>query len=225
MIYPPGTATWPSSGSVALAVASRATLSLMNRTYVVAALVLVGVITGGIAGAAIDHTVAGPSHPSSTTTTSPRTTTTQVTESVSGSTTTTTTTPAPVTYQGSTALPISDSATLSVPESDPAEVGVIQPVSCTVTGTTVTARGTVGFVDEGYVRAGDVIELYVWGGPTDNPVQLVDLTSETPAQLTSPWQIRAPLDQGLLNQLDTSSFCNVALQSTHAFMYAGSAGS
>jgi hypothetical protein len=82
-----------------------------------------------------------------------------------------------------------------------------------------------GFVDEAHERAGDVIELYVWGGPASNPVQLVDLTSETHAQLTSPWQITAPLDEELLSQLDTSSYCNVALQSTHAFMYAGSAGS
>jgi hypothetical protein len=201
---------------------------VVKRTYVVASLVLVGFIAGGIAGAAIDHSVAGSSRAASTTTsatTSP-TTTTRVSESDAGTTTTTTTTPAPVTYQGSTAvLPISDSAALSVPESDPYDVGVIQPASCTVTGSTVTARGTVGFVDEAHVRAGDVIELYVWGGPGSNPVQLVDLTSETPAQLTSPWQITAPIEGDLLNQLDASSYCNVALQSTHAFMYAGSAGS
>jgi hypothetical protein len=190
-------------------------------------MVFAGLMVGGIAGAAIDHSVAGPSHSSSTTTSAipPPTTTTQITQSDEGTAPTTTTTPPPVTYQGSTAvLPISDSSVLSVPGSGPNDVSVIQPTSCTVSGSTVTAHGTVGFVDEAYRRAGDVIELYVWGGPADSPVQLVDLTNESPAQLASPWQITAPLDQGLLSQLDASSYCNVALQSTHAFMAAGSAG-
>jgi hypothetical protein len=78
-------------------------------------------------------------------------------------------------------------------------------------------------VDEADGRAGDVIELYVWGGPAKYPVQLVDLSEETPAQLNSQWQISAPLDPGLLSQMTNSSYCNNALQSTHAFMAAGSA--
>lgn len=196
-------------------------MALVNRSLLVTFLALVVFVVGGIAGAAIDHSIVGSSH-TTTNTTSTNPTPTTATSVVAS---TTTTTPAPVTYQGTTAvLPISDSSVLSVPESDPDTVDVIQPTSCTVTGGTVTARGTVGFVDEAYVRAGDVIELYVWGGSPNYPVQLVDLTSETPAKLSSPWQITAPLDEGLLGQLGTSSYCNVGLQSTHAFMAAGSAG-
>jgi hypothetical protein len=196
----------------------------MNSLVKAISLVAVGIIVGGAAGAAIDHAVVGqPTSGLSTPTTAPRSTTTQATES--STTTTTTTTPPPVTYRGSiSVLPVSDSAVLSVPQSDPDTVSVIQPTSCTITGGIVTATGTVGFVSESYRRAGDVIELYVWGGQPANPVQLVNLPVETPAQLTSPWRITAPLDPALLGELDASSYCNVALQSTHAFMYAGSAG-
>jgi hypothetical protein len=90
----------------------------------------------------------------------------------------------------------------------------------------VTAKGGIdGSVTESYRRAGDVIELYVWGGPADSSVQLVDLPNETPSQLTSPWQISAPLDSQVESQSGASPiYCNVALQSTHAFMLAGSAG-
>jgi hypothetical protein len=195
----------------------------VNR--ITALLVALGVIVGGIAGAAVDHAIDGPSRPGSSATSTTANALRTETNAPTGNGTTTTKGNSPSGYQSFTLnLPISNSSLLSVPQSDAATVSIIQPKSCKVTGSTVTASGTVGLVDEAYRRSGDVIELYVWGGRAGNPVQLVDLSNETPAQLVTPWKITAPLDPEVLSQLDRSSYCNVAIQSTHAFMYAGSAG-
>jgi len=91
-----------------------------------------------------------------------------------------------------------------------------------------TASGTFNpdFFGESYVRAGDVVELYVYSSPgaTDpNGTQLADLGSEHPVPVgrTGPWQVSVPLDPEL-GLLPTE--CRVAVQSTHAFMGAGNAG-
>jgi hypothetical protein len=91
-----------------------------------------------------------------------------------------------------------------------------------------TASGTFSpdFYGESYVRAGDVVELYVYSGPgaTDpNGTQLADLGSEHPVPVgrTGPWQVTVPMD---LELGQAAAQCRVAVQSTHAFMGAGNAG-
>jgi uncharacterized protein YecT (DUF1311 family) len=140
----------------------------------------------------------------------------------------TTTTPTPSTSGGATdVLPIAVSGALSVPAL-PQPPGVIEPSSCTVNDDLATAKGTVNEadLDESLVRAGDEIELYIFSGAApNNPIQLGTLTQESPAQLAPNWTVTVPLAPTFAAQLGSGSYCDVALQATHAFMYAGSAGS
>jgi hypothetical protein len=105
---------------------------------------------------------------------------------------------------------------------------VIAPISCTVSSDVVTAKGSINSADfdESLVRVGDVIELYVFSGADpQNPIQLGSLNQESPAQLSSAWVATVPLAPSFAAQLGSNSYCDVALQSTHAVMLAGSAGS
>ena len=77
------------------------------------------------------------------------------------------------------------------------------------------------------MRYGDVVELYAYN-TTDNPpsgandVQVLSLESEKPGTLSgsTTWTASAPVESGF----PQPSRCFVAIQSTHAFMGAGSAG-
>jgi hypothetical protein len=204
----------------------------MDRRSFVAVSMIVALLVGGAAGAAIDHyginqnrSALPPSKqaakPSGRVTKSSRAPTTT-------STTTTTTPTTPVTLEGDTqVLPIADSGPLSVPASAQPPT-IIEPSTCTVSGNVATATGTIdqADVDESLIRAGDVIELYVFSGADpDDPIQLGTLTLETPSQLVPNWVVKVPLAPNFAVQVGVHSYCDVALQSTHAFMLAGSAGS
>jgi hypothetical protein len=123
------------------------------------------------------------------------------------------------------ALPISVSSQLT---SDQQDSSVLVPSSCQLHGGVVTAQGTVtGVLPEVYIRYGDVVELYAYN-TTDNPpnaandIQVLALESERPGSLTggSTWTVSAPQANGFPQPLR----CFVGIQSTHAFMGAGSAG-
>lgn len=104
---------------------------------------------------------------------------------------------------------------------------ILLPSSCRWTGTKVVASGTYdgGYVPEVYIRVGDVVELYVYtAGTSDNPqgTQLANLNGgEKPAVVTgTKWQTAATVDKSLGRPYT----CVVAVQATHAFQGAGSAG-
>jgi hypothetical protein len=123
------------------------------------------------------------------------------------------------------ALPISVGSQLT---SDQQDSSVLVPSSCQLHGGVLTARGTVtGVLPEVYIRYGDVVELYAYS-TTDNPpngandIQVLALESEKPGSLSggTTWTVTAPVANGFPLPLR----CIVAIQSTHAFMGAGSAG-
>jgi hypothetical protein len=124
----------------------------------------------------------------------------------------------------STTIPLRISVPLSSTGENPA---VLVPTSCTISGGVATASGTFNpdFYGESYVRAGDVVELYVYSAPgrvDPDGTQLADLGSEHPVPVdrTGPWQVTVPMD----SELGSAAQCRVAVQSTHAFMGAGDAG-
>jgi hypothetical protein len=123
------------------------------------------------------------------------------------------------------ALPISVSSQLT---SDQQDSSVLVPSSCQLNGGVLTAQGTVtGVLPEGYRRYGDVVELYAYN-TADNPpngandIQVLALESEKPGSLSrgTRWMVTAPVANGFPRPVR----CLVAIQSTHAFMSAGSAG-
>jgi hypothetical protein len=196
----------------------------MKRSSMVAASVIGALLVGGVAGAAIDHYGIRPS-PSAT---APLGRVGKSSVPATTINTTTTTVVTPGTLEGGTqVLPIADSGLLSVPALTQPPT-VIEPSTCTINGDVATAKGTVDQtdVDESLVRAGDEIELYVFSGADpDDPIQLGTLTQETPSQLVPNWVVTVPIAPNFAAQLGIRSYCDVALQSTHAFMLAGSAGS
>jgi hypothetical protein len=96
---------------------------------------------------------------------------------------------------------------------------ILRPVSCRLTGTTVTARGTYAngeFVPNIYNRYGDIIVLYVLGAPAPgypDGMQLgVSDVSESPAVGTSPrWHVSLPIS----SSAGAPARCVVAAQPTH----------
>lgn len=125
-----------------------------------------------------------------------------------------------------TDLPIAVSRQLSSVGPDPS---ILVPSSCTLHEGTLTARGTFKgrFVPEVYVRYGDVVELYAYTAPTpangEQRLQVVELASERPFVMAGrgPWRVTGPVEA----QVGLPRNCLVAVQSTHAFMPAGDAGS
>ena len=101
---------------------------------------------------------------------------------------------------------------------------ILVPTSCTISGSTVTATGNYsGPVSEGYRRAGDVVELYVYTAPLagySDGIQQGLLSAEKPPPLgTGPWAVTVPIDP----TLGTPDRCAVAIQPTHQFENAPSA--
>ena len=159
---------------------------------------------------------------------------------VTTSTSTTTTTLAPTTTSAVTAPPSTTTTSVAVPAhtlpisvstqltSDQQDPSVILPSSCQLQAGVVTAKGAVnGPLPEVYIRFGDVVELYAYNTNNTSPigtyaVQVLDLAAESPGSLVHglTWVASAPVAQGLPEPLR----CFVAIQSTHAFMAAGSAG-
>jgi hypothetical protein len=123
-------------------------------------------------------------------------------------------------------LPIAVSARLS---SDDQNASILDPSSCVLHGRKLTARGVCrgGYVPEGYVRYGDVVELYAYTAPqpdeSDQTFQVVDLGSENPFRMAGkePWTATGSID----TVVGVPQRCFVAVQATHAFMAAGNAGS
>lgn len=102
---------------------------------------------------------------------------------------------------------------------------ILLPAACTIDHGIVTATGTFngGFAPQGYVRRGDVVELYVY---SSRDLQLANVTTERPYPMrgTSPWKVSATLDKQLLAEPGNGpSRCVVTVQPTHAFMGAGNA--
>jgi len=143
----------------------------------------------------------------------------------------TTTTTMPATSNstaGSQQLTIAVSAQLSSDGQDPS---ILLPASCTLQGGTVTAMGTFngGFVPETYVRFGDVVELYVFTGPSPGYPQgnqVAALGVEHPFNMSQPgpWKVSVSVGDSTQPGPDAPQQCEVAVQATHAFMGAGNAG-
>ena len=78
---------------------------------------------------------------------------------------------------------------------------------------------------QGYLRYGDVVELYVYTAPSppgyDQGLQVVGLSSEKvfPIAGNGPWLVTGTIDP----QIGVPRSCLVAVQATHAFMGAGNA--
>jgi hypothetical protein len=130
----------------------------------------------------------------------------------------------PGTTTASQQLTIGVSAQLSSADQDSS---ILLPSSCSLQNGTLTAEGTFngGFAPEGYVRYGDVVELYAYTVPATaggQATQVAELEMEKPFSMagSGPWKVTAPVDA----QLGTPDQCLVAVQSTHAFMGAGNAG-
>jgi hypothetical protein len=122
-------------------------------------------------------------------------------------------------------VPISVSSQLT---SDQQDASVLVPSSCQLQSGVVTATGTfTGVLPEVYHRYGDLVELYAYTTNSDPPtgvndVQVLALESEKPGIIdSSAWTASAPVATGFPQPVR----CFVALQSTHAFMGAGNAGS
>jgi hypothetical protein len=195
-----------------------------RRWFLVALAVLVMIPVG--CGSSPTGVKASPSSGSSTT--EVRTPTSEPSTTglppVSSTTTSTTVVTTAASVDG-TALPVSSSAQLSSGQQDPS---ILQPTSCTEQNGIVTATGSFsgGFVPEVYRRFGDVVELYAYNSndnpPTGADLQVLDLGSERPGSMSSAaWTASAPIDSAIGQPLR----CLVAVQSTHAFMAAGNAGS
>jgi hypothetical protein len=123
-----------------------------------------------------------------------------------------------------TPLPVSASQSLSSPGQI---ASILQPTSCTATGDSITARGSLahGTVPKTGLAWGDVVELYVYSSSTPTTsVQLATLSTETTGTLSPTWTASATVTGTFASQLGASATCVVALQSTHALMAPGNAG-
>ena len=121
-------------------------------------------------------------------------------------------------------FPISISNQLS---SDGQDASILTPTSCIFQNDVLTAKGTFKLpVSESYVRYGDVVELYAYTAsmppaPTQK-FQVVELASEhTFIMGGDSWTVSGHVDF----RVGVPAQCLVAVQSTHAFMTAGNAGS
>lgn len=124
---------------------------------------------------------------------------------------------------GAKTLPIARSASLS---SSGQDSSILIPAHCSVSAGTVTATGRYegGFVPETYVRYGDVVELYAFTAERHGARnQDLNLAGEHPSRMgtSKRWKVTATVDTAV----GAPTFCRVAVQSTHAFMGAGDAGS
>lgn len=118
----------------------------------------------------------------------------------------------------------SDAAMRAAGNQGPSSSSVLMPVSCTVTATKATARGTYrgGFAPAVYGRYGDVIDLYVFtramkGSPTG--IQLADepFTRNVPfIGGRGPWTVTVPLNRSL-STFGAPARCLVAAQPTMDF--------
>ncbi len=149
--------------------------------------------------------------------------TTSTTQVLTSTPTTSTSGPATATTAAGAQLPITDSTPLSSDGLDPSSI--ISPTSCTLQNGTLTARGTFASGSESLGRSGDVVELYAYTAPVDGgqTYQVIDLASEHPFALgggSGSWSVTGLVD----TQVGVPADCFVAIQSTHAFMGAGSAG-
>ena len=114
--------------------------------------------------------------------------------------------------------PVNDQVSLSA--------SVLQPTACVLTGSEVMATGTYnGFVAQGYLRVGDVVELYVYTEPMSGypqGLQLGMLSSERPAVVAGTggsWTTTVALNI----TLGTPAVCAVTVQATHQFEGASNA--
>lgn len=132
-----------------------------------------------------------------------------------------TTAPVPTTSLAGMQFPISvesDSQMRAQGNNGPSS-SILQPTSCQLAGTTVTAEGTYangGFVPNVYNRYGDVIVLYVFGGPSSGYPQGIQLgasgASESPVLGSpAPWHVSASIPPSA----GEAARCVVAAQPTH----------
>ena len=95
---------------------------------------------------------------------------------------------------------------------------ILLPVSCQVSGTTVTAKGQYqgGYVPEVYVRYGDIVDLYLYTAPSSGYPQgaqlAVSSVSQAPAMGGTTWQVSTTFDPSV----GAPARCEVAAQPTHA---------
>ncbi len=122
-------------------------------------------------------------------------------------------------------LPIAVSNQLS---SDNQDSSILHPISCNFQRWTIVAHGTFNrHVSEGYIRYGDVVELYAYTSLMRSESirgnQVINLIQEHTFFFGKgdSWQVEGSVDK----QIGVPVQCIVAIQSTHAFMPAGSAGS
>lgn len=195
-----------------------------GATRVTAAL-LAALVVGGVIGGLVDHYAikGGSGAPEGAGATA---TSTSTSTSATGAAAPTTSTTSPGTSStpatGSRSLPVSVSQTLSSAGQAPS---ILLPASCTVDAGVATAKGkTTGVPPEVYRRYGDVVELYVFSGTTGAALQLATLPAESPGTLGGTWTATVPIAPGFGNLLGPAAVCEVAVQSTHAFMGAGNAG-
>jgi hypothetical protein len=100
------------------------------------------------------------------------------------------------------------------------EPSALLPLSCTIESDVVTATGTFDGdrAPERGVRAGAVVELYVYASPTiSSPegMQMADLSLEHPYPMVGagPWTVTAPVAP----ELGKAARCAVGVQRTHHF--------
>jgi hypothetical protein len=101
---------------------------------------------------------------------------------------------------------------------------ILEPTSCQLTGTTVTARGGYangGFVPNVYNRYGDIIALYVFAAPSPGYPRGVQMGASSASAapqvgIQAPWQVSASFDPSI----GTPATCVVAAQPTHAVQLA-----
>jgi hypothetical protein len=83
-----------------------------------------------------------------------------------------------------------------------------------------TATGTFNpeMYGEGYLRVGDVVELYVYSAPSvGDAIQLGNFAAKHPVPVTEtgPWVVSDPVDTSFGQR---PADCRVAVQSMHALM-------
>jgi hypothetical protein len=124
------------------------------------------------------------------------------------------------------ALPISveSDSQMKAEGNDGPSSAILRPISCQLTGTTVTADGTYtngGFVPNVYNRYGDIIVLYVLAAPTPGYADGMQLgvsdVSQSPVLGSrAPWQVRLSISPSI----GAPARCVVAAQPTHDGQFA-----
>jgi hypothetical protein len=97
---------------------------------------------------------------------------------------------------------------------------ILRPAKCELEGTTATAEGTYqgGFAPNAYSRYGDIVDLYVFTGPSPGypeGVQVAGLSPERSPAIggRGTWQVTEPVDLSF----GQPERCVVAAQPTHDF--------